>query len=160
MENLVIFLAKYLVIFVVLGLIVVFLRVSLKAKKEMILLTIGAGILAFILARLASKLYFDPRPFVTKGIEPLVAHSADNGFPSDHALFTMTLTSIAYFYNQKIALAMCVLTFLVGLGRVLAQVHSAVDVLGAWLIAMLATFVVHSIIKLVTKRYSHKNTTS
>ena len=44
-----------------------------------------ALVIMVVLIKVAAAIYTDPRPFVVDpSIEPLFAHPADNGFPSDH----------------------------------------------------------------------------
>ena len=138
MDNLTIFVAKYLLVFVVLGIVVIWLMLPKEQRGQAAVTIVTTGILALILSRIAGSLYYDPRPFVNHNVIPLIPHAADNGFPSDHALFTMALTAIAFFYNKKIAWIMLALTALVGIARVMAHVHSPIDIIGAWVIAVVA----------------------
>ena len=59
------------------------------------------------------------------------------GFPSDHALFTAFLTFAVWYGTRWRAgtLAMAVLTVLVCVGRVLALVHTPLDVVGGIVVA-------------------------
>ncbi len=132
MNDIIIFCAAYLYLFVILGLAIAWLKTNREVKLQFIWATIAAGAIAFILSRIASKLYYDPRPFVTEHVKPLIAHAADNGFPSDHALLTSTLTAITYFYHKKAAIVMAVLSVLIGVARVLAKVHSPLDIGAGW----------------------------
>lgn len=132
MDTLIIFCAKYLVLLVVLGLAAAWLPLNKETKKRFVIATVLAGGIALILSRLAGQLYYDPRPFVTKHVVSLIAHKADNGFPSDHALFTMTLTAVTYFFNKKLAGLMLLATIAIGAARVLANVHSPIDIAGGW----------------------------
>lgn len=132
MNSIIVFCASYLFLFVIAGIGIAWLRTTKNLKVQFIVATVIAGAIAFILSRIASKLYYDPRPFVAEHVKPLIAHQTDNGFPSDHALLTGTLTAITYFYNKKIATAMLVLTVIVGIARVLAKVHSPLDIGVGW----------------------------
>lgn len=132
MDSVIIFCAKYLFVFVIIGWGVVWLRVDREAKKRLLVATIIGGGVAFVLSRIAGHLYYDPRPFVTEHVKPLIPHGPDNGFPSDHALLTGMLTAITYFYSKKIASLMLVLTLAVGIARILAKVHSPLDIAGGW----------------------------
>ena len=71
------------------------------------------------------------------GVEPGAAYLNNPGFPSDHALFTMAITLAVWFGTRdKLLSSVClVLTLLVGIGRVLALVHTPLDVAGGLLIA-------------------------
>ena len=138
MDSIIIFAAKYFIIVVILVFVYVWLRLSADKRKKMAAMVIAAGILALIIAKIAGKLYYDPRPFVSHNVKPLIAHAADNGFPSDHSLLAMALTVVLYFYSRKWAGVALALTILIGLARVLAHIHSPIDILGAWLISLAA----------------------
>lgn len=101
-----------------------------------------------MLSRVASKLYYDPRPFVAEHVKFLIAHPADNGFPSGHALLTMTtLTTVTYFYNKKVAAGKLVLTIIVGIARILAKVYSPLDIGVGCLFGIIGTSAGYYIIK-------------
>lgn len=136
MNELIIFCAKYVVFLVVLGLAVAWLLVKKQLKWRFVVATILAGIIAFVLSRIASHLFYSPRPFVSEHIKPLIEHAPDNGFPSDHALFTSTLTAITFFFEKRTAAVMAVLTLLVCLSRILAHVHSPIDIIGGVVIGV------------------------
>lgn len=136
MDNIKIFSAKYLFAAVVLIVVWVWFRQTKDKKKEMLASALIAGVLALIVSRIAGKLYYDPRPFVTQHIQPLIPHAADNGFPSDHALLTSTLSAVIYAFSKKWGILAFILTIIVGAGRVLVHIHSPIDIAGAWLIGI------------------------
>lgn len=136
MDSVIIFCAKYLLVAVVAIFVWLWLAAGIKIKKEMAATVILAGILALIASRIAGKLYYDPRPFVTHHVKALIPHAADNGFPSDHALLTMALTAVLYFYNKKWAAIALAITAVVGIARVAAHIHSPIDIAGAWAISI------------------------
>ncbi len=146
MDSIIIFTAKYVIGLVVLVVAYVWLRLPKRTKLEMAATMFLAGVFALLVSRLLSHFYFDPRAFVRSGVRPLIAHAADNGFPSDHALFAMTLTTVLYFYSKKWAVGAYLLTVAVSFSRVLAHVHSPIDIAGAWLIgaasAVLAVYII------------------
>src|SRR4051794_11023237 len=122
MDSVVIFGAKYLVVFVVFITGLAWLRVSKYHKAQFILAVFLAGIIAVIIDKIAGKLYYDPRPFVSHNIKPLVAHMADNGFPSEHTLFGVTLSTVTYFFSKKLGTIAFVVAMIVGLCRIAAHV--------------------------------------
>jgi undecaprenyl-diphosphatase len=128
-------------------------RVNKQAKIQFVIATILAGIFAVLLAKIAAKLYYYPRPFVTEHVKPLISHPADNGFPSDHALLTMTLTAITYYFSRKIAAIMLVFTILVGVARVLAKVHSPIDIAAGWAIGIVGAVAGYYAMRLLQKKY-------
>ncbi len=98
-----------------------------------------AGLTAYTIAKLLG-LIFQPdlaRPFETMGVEPGASFLNNPGFPSDHVLFCAAITLAVWFETRMkyVALLLAVLTALVALGRVLALVHTPLDVLGGMAIA-------------------------
>lgn len=100
-------------------------------------------LLAYLLALFVCHFYFDPRPFVVNNFTPLIPHAPDNGFPSDHALLVASIAIIGTYINRKLGIVLWILAVLVGIGRVYVGVHHAIDVVGSFLIAILATSVVY-----------------
>lgn len=133
--------AKYLIFLIVVLAGVSWLKLPRDKKWEMAKAAMIAFPLAFVLARIASLLYYDPRPFVHFQFVPLIPHAADNGFPSDHALLSSALAAWVYLFNRKHSYVLWVLAILVGIARVVAGVHSPIDILGSALIAIGATWV-------------------
>ncbi|HET8884441.1 MAG TPA: phosphatase PAP2 family protein [Candidatus Saccharimonadales bacterium] len=98
-----------------------------------------AGLTAFLLAKLLAAVYqpTTSRPFEILGVEPGASFLPNAGFPSDHALFTGFLTLAVWFETRrkKITIVLASLTLAVCVGRVLALVHTPLDVIGGLLIA-------------------------
>lgn len=98
-----------------------------------------AGLTAYVVAKLLASVYqpSGERPFEMMGVEPGASYLNNPGFPSDHALFTAFLTLAVWFETRKkgIAIALGVMTLLVCLGRVLALVHTPLDVIGGIIVA-------------------------
>jgi len=140
MDNLIIFGAKYLFLAVVLLLAAGWQQAPKKSRLELSVTTAAALILAAILDKVLSKLYYDPRPFVTQHIQPLVPHAADNGFPSEHTLLSFTLAAALFIYRPKLGAAAAVLALAVGAARVAAHVHSPIDIIGAIAIGALSAY--------------------
>jgi undecaprenyl-diphosphatase len=110
-----------------------------STRIELIVRLAIGGVLALALAKIASQLYYDPRPFVTEHIKPLFAHAADNGFPSDHALLISLLGFTVVSYSRKVGATLLAIAVAVGSARVAAHVHHPVDILGSFLISAVAT---------------------
>ena len=153
MNTIIIFCAQYLFLFVILGVAIAWLRTARQTKLRFAVAAIAAGLLALAMSRVAAKLYFDPRPFVTEHVKPLIAHAADNGFPSDHALLTMTLTAITYFFSRKTAAVLLLFTVFVGLARIAAKIHSPLDIAAGWLIGVIGAVVGYYLVRWAFDRY-------
>jgi len=98
-----------------------------------------AGLTAYAFAKLIGSVYQPElqRPFQLLGVEAGASFLDNPGFPSDHVLFCSAITLAVWFETREKLLAgiLVALTGLVGLGRVLALVHSPLDVAGAVVIA-------------------------
>lgn len=98
-----------------------------------------AGLTAYLLAKLLASVYqpSGERPFQILGVAPGASYLNNPGFPSDHALFTAFLTLAVWFETKRKSLAsiLAVLTLAVCVGRVLALVHTPLDVIGGVVVA-------------------------
>ncbi len=100
-----------------------------------------AGLTAYLFAKLIGAIYQPElqRPFELIGASAGASYLNNPGFPSDHVLFCTTITLAVWFETKHKLLTsvLTMLTLLVALGRVLALVHSPLDVLGGVAIACL-----------------------
>lgn len=147
MNYFIVLLAKDLLYIIALVGFGYFLTLDKTKKISMIKLAIPSGILALILAYVGGLLISDPRPFVVEKIQPLLPHAADNGFPSDHTLFSAFVACVIYAYNKKLGIALFVLAIIVGLARVLAHVHHSLDIVGSLVIAVMSVLISHFVLK-------------
>lgn len=153
-ESAVIFLATRLHMLVLLAWVLFLFYIKKETRLRMILLTSISLPISFLISRVASYFYFNPRPFVVDGFESLVFHVADNGFPSDHMLLVSTLSMAVFAVNRTVGFAFILLSVLVGLGRVMAGVHHVLDVVGSLVISILAVCLGYIFIsKFVNKKF-------
>ena len=98
-----------------------------------------AGLTAYLVAKLLGAAYqpSGERPFEILGVAPGASYLNNPGFPSDHALFAAFLTFAVWFETKRkdLAIILAVLTLLLCVGRVLALVHTPLDVTGGILVA-------------------------
>lgn len=160
MEITVVFLANYLHFFVFLGGGLLAWQLPPEKRTSFILTALIALPLAFVLGEIAGLLFQNPRPFVELGVSPLVPHEANNGFPSTHALIAMTVAFTTFLHDRKIGLVLLSIALLVGIGRILALVHSPLDVAGSALIAASVAGVAFLIIQKLQLKHVIKRITS
>lgn len=100
-----------------------------------------AGLTAYMIAKFVSAIYqpSDLRPFQEMGVEAGASYLDNPGFPSDHALFVMAIACAVWFETRmkKVSAVLLMLVLLVCLGRVLALVHTPLDVIGGIVIALI-----------------------
>ncbi|HET7827393.1 MAG TPA: phosphatase PAP2 family protein [Candidatus Saccharimonadales bacterium] len=141
MDSLIIFGAKYLFIALPLIFILALYQAGRPDRKRLIAAIAIALIVAGILDKIASKLYYDPRPFITHpNIKPLLNHAADNGFPSEHTLFSFTFASLIFLFRRRLGGLALGLALIVGICRVAAHVHSPIDIIGGIIIGLTAGY--------------------
>lgn len=142
MNFLIIFAAKYLYLLIITVAAVSFLANKKPFTKRSILkLAVISFPLAFAAARILSSFIYTSRPFVTENVKPLIDHAPDNGFPSDHTLLVMTISAVFLIYNRRLGIVLIILSAAVGAARILAKVHSPIDIVGSSLIAFSAVVV-------------------
>ncbi len=143
MDLPVIFAAKYLIIVPPLIALYVLWTLPRHRSVEYIITGILSLALAYAIAKTASLFYMNPRPFVVGDFTPLISHAADNGFPSDHALFAAAIAAVVTLFNIRAGLALWGIALVVGIARVLAGVHHPIDIAGSMLIAAIAAGITH-----------------
>lgn len=98
-----------------------------------------AGMTAYLVAKLLAAVYqpSGERPFEILGVKPGALYLQNAGFPSDHALFSAFLTLAVWFETRRkgLTIILASLTVIVCIGRVLALVHTPLDVIGGVLVA-------------------------
>lgn len=143
MDVLATFIAQYLYLFSIAAAATYFLLRARPVQKSMIRCGIIVVLCAYVISRIVAYLYYDPRPFVVGHFVPLIAHAADNGFPSDHVLLTGTIAAALWFYNKKLSGIVWAIAFLIGWARVYAGVHHAADIVGSIVIVLMSMAIYH-----------------
>lgn len=99
-----------------------------------------AGLTSYMLAKFIGAIYQPEtlRPFELMGVDPGAFYLNNPGFPSDHALFVTAITLAVWFETRlkKVTIVLAGLTLLICIGRVLALVHTPLDVIGGVSIAL------------------------
>jgi membrane-associated phospholipid phosphatase len=100
-----------------------------------------AGLTAYLIAKFAAAIYQPSleRPFELLGTAAGASFLNNPGFPSDHALFVTAIACAVWFETKhKLATAiLALLVLLVCVGRVLALVHTPMDVIFGVIIGLL-----------------------
>lgn len=165
MNNIIIFAAKYVVFIIPLIAFVYWLTLGKKQKLQFALYGIITLIITFILTRIGSTFYYDPRPFADGSVTPLLPHAADNGFPSDHTALAASVAVATFLVNKKLGIILGLLAILVGASRVVAHVHSPIDIIGSIVFACIgglaAFYITPKIVnRIFSKTYQHPSHTN
>lgn len=137
--------ADYLVIPIALGGGVALLFVPKAQRVQLWARAVVAGLTALLFAKAISLVYQGERPFETLGVTPGAAFLPNPGFPSDHALLVFSVTFIVWATTKNVWLSTLLLaaSVAVAIGRVVALVHTPLDVVGGALCALAAVGVIY-----------------
>lgn len=98
-----------------------------------------AGLTAYLVAKLIAAVYQPEtmRPYEIAGVDAGASYLDNPGFPSDHALFVMSILLAVWFETRRrvVSAILLGLVVVVCIGRVIALVHTPLDVIGGVLIA-------------------------
>ncbi len=111
-----------------------------KGKLQSYSRVLMAGLTAYLVAKLIASIYQPDaaRPFQEMGVQAGALYLNNPGFPSDHLLFCTAISLAVWFETRqkKLAAMLGVLTILVAIGRVVALVHTPLDVIGGIVFAL------------------------
>jgi len=143
--------AKYLHLLVIFIAVVWFLIQPKPRKKEILIIAFISLLLVLVIAKIASHLYYNPRPFVIEHFKPLIFHTADNGFPSHHALLVSVIAAIIFVFSRRAGFVLWILALFVGFSRVFAGLHHLIDIIGSMLISIISVTLIYFFVKYLKK---------
>ncbi len=105
---------------------------------------IMAALTSLYVAKLISLVYQPAaaRPYIQQGVEAGASYINNPGFPSDHALLATVIVIMLAMLTpyKKLAIGLFVFVLVMSLARVLAFVHTPLDVAGGIAIAAVGSF--------------------
>ena len=110
----------YVILFAIIG--------GMRGWAKEILVSMSV-ILALLLASVVAQIHSDVRPFVVRtDSNLLISHTADNGFPSDHATVGFAVAGTLVWWRRWLGLVAILAACLIAFARVFVGVHWPVDV--------------------------------
>ncbi|MGN6599001.1 MAG: phosphatase PAP2 family protein [Actinomycetes bacterium] len=135
--------ASYLIFGVFAVLAVLCLLRLWRREWRPVIATGAALVLTFVLALVGGALYAEKRPFVTHHVHQLVAHTADQSFPSDHATAAFGIAlAVWVFLSWRWGAVLFAAALLIGFARVYDGIHYPLDIAGGLVAAAVATAIV------------------
>ena len=114
------------------GLFVVFIALGgawlRRRPPGLVLPALAAGLCALAADLVAGLAYHEPRPFLTLSATPLLAHSADNAFPSDHSVAAAYAATLAVCIDPALGVVAWIVTVILGVARMYCLLHTPLDV--------------------------------
>lgn len=124
------------------------------ARGRAMLVLLIAGLAGWALNFLIAFIVQEPRPFLNQSQDHSLFHPLFpalftwKSFPSDHALWAMTIFLTALILHLPLAWPLVVLVVWVGWGRVFSGVHYPGDIFGGWAVAVFIASIVNWIINI------------
>lgn len=147
-DLLMIFGAEYL-IFLMLILVFLFtVKGNIRERKSFILFLISFPILVLII-KIIHLFFFEPRPYVTNDILPLITHKADASFPSRHVSISFAMAFAFLYFKSKWGIPILLLAIWVGISRVYVGVHYPLDILGGVVVGIISLIIALQIKKIL-----------
>jgi membrane-associated phospholipid phosphatase len=146
MDLLIVATAQYLPALVVVAAVGIWLTLPRGEKVGLAVQALLSLALVAVLIHVAAGIHTDPRPFVVdRSLTPLFAHSADNGFPSDHTALAATVALLVMRYRRGLGAVLLAASVGVGVARVAAHVHHVQDIVGGLLVAVVTVAIVAAV---------------
>ncbi|MFI5240865.1 MAG: phosphatase PAP2 family protein [Microgenomates group bacterium] len=136
------FLASFLIYILFAGLFILWF-IDGKIKKEQVIHALFACVGAWLIAALIKEVYPTVRPFLVNGSDILtMTIPKDGAFPSEHTTLAFALAVTVFMHDRRVGWIFLISAFLVGVARVLANVHYPIDIIGGALLGTLVAIVV------------------
>lgn len=102
-----------------------------RVKRELALHAFLASLLAFVVVEMAKNVFPTLRPFHING-DGIKTLTVPNGgsFPSTHSAVAFGLSTAIWLHDKKLGVVFILGAVLVAIGRIVANVHYPIDVVG------------------------------
>lgn len=140
LDYIMIFGAEYLIYFAFILMFVLAVWGGSNEKKALLLTLFCLPILVIII-KVIHLFFFEPRPFISFDISPLIPYKADASFPSRHASIISSLAFAYTYLKSKWAPFFLIIMIWVGLSRIYVGVHYPLDIIGGFLVGIFSLIV-------------------
>ncbi len=108
-----------------------------KTVRPFVFSALVLSIAGLVSAKLKIVFNFQ-RPFeIYQTIQPIFVTYGFGSFPSSHALFFAALTTLSFFFLKRFSYFFLIISFIIGIARVIAGVHFFFDVVTGWILGFL-----------------------
>jgi undecaprenyl-diphosphatase len=144
-DLIVMFLASFLIYFLFAGLVVLWF-IDGKIKKEQVIHALAACLFAWTIAALIKHFFPTIRPFVLNGGETdVILRPTDGAFPSEHTVLAFAVAVTVFMHDKKVGWWFLVSALIVGVARIVANVHYPVDIIGGAFLGTIVAVIIEKI---------------
>lgn len=150
LDGIMIFFSKYVPYIFMIILVMVFVLGIIKKNsdyRKAAVNTFFITIINLLFSFILGGVYYVDRPFVHSKVKLLFPHVEDASFPSDHATGTMSIALGLGKYNKVFSRILVILSIIIGISRVYVGHHYPIDVIGAYLMVSLITYIYNAKLK-------------
>lgn len=146
MDDLItVFFASFFIYFLFAGLIVLWF-IDGKIKKEQVIHALFAAFVAWAISALIKILFPTLRPFMINGGEiDVLIKPLDGAFPSGHTAESFAIAVTVFMHDRRVGWCFLIAALVVGIARVIANVHYPVDIAGGAFIGTIVAVIVEKI---------------
>lgn len=145
MNSLMQFFANYAIYILIIGLLLYGLTRPRRNLRLVVETVIASGMVLTI-SKIIELYFHRERPFIEFDIIPLITHTANASFPSNHALGSFVIATVFCLNRKRYGWLWFVLAFLISFSRVWVGVHYPSDIVGGIIIGIAGALLIHFII--------------
>jgi undecaprenyl-diphosphatase len=114
-----------------------------KIKKEQVIHALFACLIAWVAASLIKHFFPTLRPFVINGGDiDVLFPPTDAAFPSEHTVIAFALAVTVFMHDRRVGWLFLASALLIGVARVLANVHYPIDIIGGAFLGTISAVIV------------------
>lgn len=152
-DLLMIFGAEHLIFLMLILSFVFAVKGKIPERKSLLLFLVSFPILV-LLIKFIHLFLFEPRPYITNDILPLITHQADASFPSRHASISFAMAFAFLYFKSKLGIPILLMASWVGISRVYVGVHYPLDILGGFVVGAVSLIIAKQIVKFLKIKLS------
>lgn len=140
LDILFIFGATYLVFFAFFLILILAIKYPSKEKRVVLLILISLAV-AWLMITIIRQFIFEPRPFVTLPIRPLIIDVSVPSFPSVHTTIMSAVAFSYFFFKSRFRKIFLMFFIIVGFSRIAVGVHYPLDILTGALVGLFSVLI-------------------
>lgn len=145
LEIFITFMASFLIWFMFGGLFVLW-TVDGRIKKEQVVHALLAFIVAWVLTDIIKNFFPTLRPFEVNHLRTLTVFArGDGSFPSGHTASSFALATTIFLHDKKVGSGFLIVAALVGVGRILGNVHYPIDIFGGATLGIVTSLLIEKV---------------